>query len=123
MPTPKHNDPAGTSSATPGKRPLWPKLLTVVVLLGVAATFISLLPTGFSQDFSLIGKGDNIVVMVHNPQLVDSANNRDAISRTLRDEYKGRVIFLVADLFSPQGKEFIKIYGIENSTALAFFTP
>lgn len=121
MQTSKQNDPAGTASPPSAKRPLWPKLLTIVVLLGVAVTFISLLPRGFSQDFSLIGKGDNIVVMVHNPQLIDSANNMSAISRTLRDEYKGRVTFLVADLFIPQGVEFIKHYDIENKTALVFF--
>lgn len=123
MQTPKKNGPAGTASPPSAKRPLWPKLLTVAILLGVAVTFIWLLPKGFSQDFSLIGKGENIVVMVHNPQLVDSGNNMSAISRTLRDEYKGRVTFLVADLFTPQGGEFIKTYGIENSTALAFFAP
>ena len=123
MQTPKQNKPAGIANSPLAKRPLWPKLLTVIVLLGVAVTFITLLPRGFSQDFSLIGKGDNIVVMVHNPQLVDSGNNMSAISRTLRDEYKGRVTFLVADLFITQGKEFIKTYDIENTTALAFFAP
>ena len=123
MQTPKHNDQAGTTSPPSIKRPLWPKLLTVIVLLGVAVVFISLLPRGFSQDFSLIGKGENIVVMVHNPHLVGSGNNMDTISITLRDEYKGRVTFLVADLFITQGKEFIKTYHIENTTALVFFAP
>ena len=71
----------------------------------------------------MIGKGHNIVVMVHHPQLVDSGNNMSVVSRVLRDEYNGRVVFLVADLFTPQGQEFIKAHGIENSTALAFFAP
>ena len=123
MQTPKHNDQAGTSSPPSIKRPWWPKLLTVIILLGLAVAFISLLPRGFSQDFSLIGKGENIVVMVHNPHLVASGNNMDTISITLRDEYKGRVTFLVADLFIAQGKEFIKTYHIEDTTALVFFAP
>lgn len=123
MQTSKQNDRADTARPSSSKRPLWPKLLTIVVLLGVAATFIALLPRGFSQDFSLIGKGDNIVVMVHNPQLVDSAKNMDAISQTLREEYKGRVTFLVADLLTAQGGEFIKTYEINNATALVFFAP
>ena len=123
MQAPKKNEPAGAISPPSAKRPLWPKLLTVVVLLGVAVTFIWLLPKGFSQDFSLIGKGNSIVVMVHSPQQVDSANNMSAVSLSLRDEYKGRVTFLVADLFTAQGMEFIKAHGIENTTALVFFAP
>ena len=123
MQTPKQNDPADATSPPSIKRPLWPKLLTAVILLVVAVTFISLLPRGFSQDFSLIGKGENIIVMVHNPHFVESGNNMSTISITLRDEYKGRVTFLVADLFITQGKEFIKTYDIENTTALVFFAP
>ncbi len=123
MKTPKQNNPDDTVRPPSTKRPLWPKLLTVIVLLGVAVAFIALLPRGFSQDFSLIGKGENIVVMVHNPHLVASGNNMDTISITLRDEYKGRVTFLVADLFITQGKEFIKTYNIEDTTALVFFAP
>lgn len=123
MKTAKQNNPDSTVLPTSTKRPLWPKLLTVVVLLGVAAIFISQLPRGFSQDFSQIGKGERIVVMVHNPRLVDSGNNMDLISRTMRDEYKGRVTFLVADLLILQGTDFTKAYDIENSTALVFFAP
>lgn len=123
MQTPKYNDPAGASGAPLAKRPLWPKLLTIVVLLGVAVTFISLLPRGFSQDLSVIGKGENIVVVVFIPQLVDSAHNMDTVSQTLREEYKGRVTFLVSDPTTPPGKEFIQAYGIDNATALAFFSP
>lgn len=123
MQTSRQNEPASTANPPSTKRPLWPKLLTVVVLLGVAVTFISLLPRGFSQDLSVIGKGENIVVVVFVPQLVDSAHNMDTISQTLRDEYKGRVTFLVADLVTPPGAEFIKNYAIENRTALAFFSP
>ncbi len=123
MQTPKQNDLADATSPPSIKRPLWPKLLTAVVLLVVTVVFISLLPRGFSQDFSLIGKGENIIVMVHNPHFVDSGNNMSTISITLRDEYKGRVTFLVADLFITQGKEFIKTYDIEDATALVFFAP
>ena len=117
----KNNLPKGRSA--PNQRPIWTKVLTAVVLVGVTIIFIWLLPKGFSQDFSLIGKGANIVVMVHHPHLVDSGNNMSVISRSLRDEYKGRVIFLVADLFTAEGQQFIKTHNIEDTTAMAFFTP
>ena len=123
MQTPNQNKSADSATTPTAKRPIWTKLLTVIVLLGVAVVFITLLPRGFSHDFTLIGKGENIVVMVHNPHLVDSGNNMGVISTTLRDEFKGRVTFLVADLFVQEGVEFIKKYEIDNATALVFFSP
>ncbi len=123
MQTPNQNKSADTATPLTAKRPIWTKLLTVIILLGVAIIFITLLPRGFSHDFTQIGKGENIVVMVHNPHLVDSGNNMGVISATLREEYKGRVTFLVADLFVQDGVEFIKKYEIDNATALVLFSP
>lgn len=110
-------------AAISAKRPIWTKVLTAVVLIGVTVVFIWLLPKGFSQDFSLIGKGGNIVVMVHHSQYVDSGNNMSVVSRVLRDEYQGRVTFLVADLLTAEGQQFIKAHQVEDSTALVFFSP
>ena len=123
MQTPNQNNSANSTTTPTAKRPIWTKLLTIIILLGVAVTFITILPRGYSHDFTLIGKGENIVVMVHNPHLVDSGNNMGIISATLRDEYKGRVTFLVADLFVAEGIEFIKKYEIDNTTALVLFSP
>lgn len=107
-----------------GARSIWPKLFTLAVLVGVAGIFIALLPRGFSQDFSLIGKGSNIVVLVHDLNSVASANNMDIVSGTLREEYDNRVTFLVADGHSPQGKAFLENYNIEErTTAVIFFAP
>lgn len=106
------------------KRPLWPKLFTLGVLLAVTGIFVASLPRGFSQDFSVIGKGGNIVVLVYDLHSVASANNMDRVSGTLRKEYDNRVTFLVADPGSPQGKAFVDTYGIEEkSTAVLFFAP
>lgn len=106
------------------KRLVWPTLFTIVVLLGVAGIFLASLPRGFSQDFSLIGKGGNIVVLVHDLHSVASANNMDHVSGTLRKEYDGRVTFLVADPGAPQGKAFVDTYGIEDkTTGVVFFAP
>ena len=77
------------------KRLIWPTHFTIVVLLGVAGIFLASLPRGFSQDFSLIGTGGNVVVLVHDLHSVASANNMDRASSSLRKEYDGRVIFLV----------------------------
>ena len=121
MQTPQSNKPAATAATPKSKRPLWPKLLTAVVLLGIAAIVVSLLPRPFSQDISLIGKGGNIVVLFHDSLLVNSQENMDTMS-TVRDEYDGRVTFIVADKNVEQGKKFTELYGVD-SIALVFFAP
>ena len=118
MQTPQSNKSAATPKS---KTPLWQKLLTAVVLLGVAAIAVSILPRGFSQDISLIGKGDNIVVLFHDSFLVNSQESMDAMS-AVRDEYDGRVTFIVADSKLETGKKFTELYGVD-SVALVFFAP
>lgn len=126
MQTPKSSDQAA-SPATPTAKtknkasPLWSKVLTVVVLLGVAVVAISLLPRGYSQDISLIGKGGKVVVLFVEPFTVDGQENMDTMN-VLRDEYDGRVKFVVADKKVDQGKKFAAIYDID-STAFVFFAP
>ncbi len=121
MQTQQANKPAATSTPPAPKRPLWPKLLTVVVLLGIVAIAVSLLPRGFSEDTSLIGKGSNIVVLFYDPFTTVSMDNMYAMD-ALRGEYDGRVKFIVADKNVPQGVEFTRLYGV-NSSALVFFAP
>ena len=121
MQTPQPNKPAVVATPPAPKRPFWPKLLTAVVLLGVAALAISLLPRGYSQDVSMIGKGENIVVLFHDPFFVNSQENMDS-ANAVRDEYEGRVKFIVVDKNVEQGKAFTKLYGVD-STALVFFAP
>ena len=121
MQTQQPNKPTATVAPPTPKRPSWPKLLTAVVLLGIAAIAVLLLPRPFSQDISLIGKGGNIVVLFHDPFLVTSQENMDTMN-TLRDEYDGRVTFIVADKNVAQGEKFTELYGVD-SVALVFFAP
>lgn len=113
MPAPKQDDSAA-------KRALWPKLLTAAILVAVTFAAVSLLPRGYSQDTGLIGKGQNVLVLYHDSNAVDSQENMLAMD-ALRDEYEGRVQFVVADKNSQQGKQFSQMYGI-NSVALVFFS-
>ena len=118
------NDTAGaaTPPATKNKpTPLWSKLLTTVVLVGVAVVAVSLLPRGYSQDTSLIGKGDKVVVLFQEPFTVDSQESMDTMN-ALRDEFDSRVKFVVADKKVEQGKKFGEKYGV-SSTAFVFFAP
>lgn len=100
---------------------LWPKLLTIVLVAGVIAILIAILPSGYSRDLSVIGKGSNVVVQVHDHNRVSSIELMEAVS-TIRDEYEGHITFLVADVYTPEGKQFKTTYGIDTA-ALVFFAP
>lgn len=122
MQTPKSNNAKNTTPANKKKpTPLWSKLLTVGGLLGVAVFAVSLLPRGYSEDISLIGKGDKVMVLFQVPFTVDGQEAVDAMN-ALRSEYDGRVKFILADQKVEQGKKFAELYGV-NSTAFVFFAP
>ena len=122
MPTRKPNKSVDTTAPAKFKtRRLWPKLIILMAMLGIAAVLVSLLPRGYSQDTSLIGKGGNIVVLFHDPFSVASSENMNAMN-ILRDEYDGRVIFLVADKNVQQGIKFTETHGMD-SPAFIFFAP
>ena len=101
------------------KSPLWSKLLTILVLVVVGGVAVSLLPKGYSQDISLIGKGERVVVLFHDPFTVDSQQNMDMVN-DIRGEYEGRIKFVVADGKVEQGIKFTELYGV-NSTAFVLF--
>ena len=113
------DEPAKTPVTKNKKSPLWSKLLTILVLVVVGVVAVSLLPKGYSQDISVIGKGERVVVLFHDPFTVDSQQNMDMINE-IRDEYVGRVKFVVADGKVEQGKKFTELYGVD-STAFVFF--
>lgn len=118
-PTGKQVD-SGTAK-TASKSRLWITLLVISLILLFIGAAITLLPRGYEQDLSLIGKGHNVIVLVHDHNTVSSLETMNAMN-ALRDEYEGRVKFLVADIFTPEGKRFADAHGIE-STGLVFFAP
>ncbi len=101
------------------KRSIWPRLLTFTFILVVIVVAVSLLPRGFSQDTSLVGTGVNVVVLVHDSNLIQSADTMVAMNE-VRDEYDERVEFVVADFMTPDGRTFADRYNLQP-TALVFF--
>ncbi len=114
-----------TSSTPTADAPKPRSHMTKVIVLALIAGFICvallLLPRGFSDDLSQIGKGSNVVVLVHDHETATSQELMNVINK-VRDEYEGRVKFLVADKYAPEGKVFLRSYGID-SVALVFFAP
>ena len=105
--------------STESKRSIWPKIITFIFILLVIVVAVSLLPRGFSQDLSLIGKGTNVVVLVHDSNILQSGETMAAMNE-VRDEYEGQLEFVVADIMTPAGGAFVNKHGLQP-TALVFF--
>ncbi|SFP51941.1 hypothetical protein SAMN05216419_100541 [Nitrosomonas cryotolerans] len=101
-------------------RNIWPKLITFVFILLTIVAAVMLLPRGFSQDVSQIGKGTNAVVLVHDNNIIQSGETMAAMNE-IRDIYTARIEFIIADIKTPSGKAFADTYAL-SPTALTFFS-
>lgn len=106
-------------STVTNKKSMWPKLIVFSLILGVIVVAVNLLPRGFSQDLTAIGQGTKAVVLVHDGNLLQSADTMVAMN-AVRDEFEGRIQFIVADINTPEGRKFANQHGF-GPAALAFF--
>ena len=93
-------------------------IAVIVVLLGIA---VYMLPKGFNDDLAMIGRGSNVVVLIQNKgaqQSMDLVN----LLNDVRDDYEGKVTFLIADSDTPEGKAFAQQQQLDSSV-LVFFAP
>jgi len=82
----------------------WSSILLVIVGLGFGVT---MLPSGYSEDLSVIGSGKNVAVLVHNKEGVRSLNLMNQVD-AIRESYKGRIEFRIAESGTQKGAEFAK---------------
>jgi hypothetical protein len=113
--------PQNPKKPVPKKWSIWVTVITLALVAGFAAMAYSLLPEPYQQDFSLIGKGQAVVVLVHDHNVVQSMETMGAMNKT-RHGYDGKITFLVADKFTPEGGGFADTYGVK-SVAVMFFAP
>ena len=97
------------------------KVIVVIFILGMLWLVVANLPRGYSRDLTLIGKGKNVVVQVHDHNLVGSIDLMDAMN-TIRPEYAAVVEFVVADLLTPEGRAFAATHNV-SAVTLVFFAP
>lgn len=107
--------------ATPKKSRVTTNVLIAVFMAGIIGLGIWNLPRGYSADLSQIGKGKNVVVLVHDHNLVNSTHLMESLSK-VRSEYNGIIEFVVADLDLAEGQAFAKKHKVAPTTLL-FFTP
>jgi hypothetical protein len=63
------------------------------------------LPTGYGTDLSQVGEGRPVAVLVHDHNFVESVDLMNTLDG-VRGAFEPRVLFLVADLNHPNGREF-----------------
>lgn len=109
------------TATTRRNKPRLNKVLMFVFVLVVLGTVVWGLPRGYSTDLTQIGRGQNIVVLVHDHNLVSSTQLMENLN-PLRTSYAGVVEFVVADLQIQAGQAFAKTHNAE-ATTLLFFAP
>jgi hypothetical protein len=96
-------------------------LITIAAILGGLAFAAAMLPRGFSDDLSKIGRGGNVAVLVHDKNSPQSLALMTLVS-AVRSDYSGKAEFLVADTDSDTGKAFVRDQQVGESI-LVFFGP
>lgn len=108
-------------TATPPRKSPFTKVIITAFVLGLAGLIVWNLPRGYSNDLTQIGSGTNIVVQVHDHDLVNSAGLMENLNK-IRHEYKGVIEFVIADLKIAEGQAFATAHNVDAVT-LVFFAP
>jgi hypothetical protein len=95
-------------------------LTTIAIILAVAVVVVRNLPrTGYLADLGRIGQGQPAVVLVFEAfagPVVDAM----ALFDRVRGDYADRLVFLVADTGTPDGREFVARHRAQVGQVLTF---
>lgn len=105
--------------ATASPRPRIFKWAVVIFIGLIAVAIVMNLPRGYSADLSLIGKGKPAIVLVRDKNTTRSMDLLEVMNG-IRDQYAGKIEFLVTDFNTPEGNAFIAATNAAPTT-LVFF--
>ncbi len=94
-------------------------LAIILVMCVILAAAAMLLPKGFSDDLSIIGKGSVVVVLTHDKNSVNGMEMMDLLNK-VRSDYKGKVDFLAVDVNTPKGQTFIQQQSVRAIVLVLF---
>ncbi len=94
-------------------------LITVGIIAVLLVIAFLMLPRGFSDDLSRIGQGNNVVVLTHNKEAVQSLDLM-TLMNDVRADYAGQIEFLAVDIDTEVGKAFMEHEQIGGSALLLF---
>jgi thioredoxin-like negative regulator of GroEL len=97
------------------------RLVTLAIVGAVLAAGVMLLPKGFSDDTSKIGRGIPVVVLTHDRNTVYSQQVMELMNK-VRNDYAGRFEFVVVDLGSEKDRAFLQQQRV-SSVLLLVFSP
>lgn len=96
-------------------------LIVILVIGGLLAVAVMLLPKGFSDDLSKIGQGSATVVLTHDKNSVESMEFMELLNK-VRSDYAGKVDFLAVDINTRQGQVFSRRQNV-GAAVLVLFDP
>lgn len=96
-----------------------PRTLTILAIVAVLGVLLALIPPGYDTDLSHIGQGRPAAVLVHDPGFVASTELMEGVNR-LRGDYEPNLLFLLADLNTPQGRRFATEHSVGLGTLVLF---
>ncbi len=108
-------------TATASWPPPWLKWPVILLSLAAVGTFLwmALPGAGYPTDLSRVGAGRPVLVLAHDTNSVGSAEVMELMNG-IRDDYEGRVDFLVAHLALPGAQAFAERYAARQGTVLLF---
>jgi hypothetical protein len=95
------------------------KAIAWLVVVALLVLFVALIPRGYSSDLSRIGKNQPAAVLTHDPGFLASAQLMEGING-LRKDFEPAVLFLVADLNTPQGRKFAEEQSVSFGALVLF---
>lgn len=107
-------------SGEASRKPRW--WIGLVVALGIAALVAALLlnaPRGFDVSIDQIGNGTPALVFVYDSNLTVSGSQTAQINK-IRDNFDGRLQFLLADVGRPDAQRFVSQYQTGPGALLLF---
>jgi hypothetical protein len=95
-------------------------LTTIAIVLALAVVVIRHLPTsGYDSDVTRVGQGRPAIVLVFENFAAPSVEAMALFDR-VRGDYADRVDFLVADVGTPRGQEFVAGHQVHPGSVLTF---
>jgi hypothetical protein len=111
-------DETGNKRA-PGSR--WTRALITLLITGFMGVFIwyHLPHSAYPSDLSQIGQGHPVLVLTYDKNYA-SGEHAMELMNTIRADYAGRVVFLVAVMGTTDGSAFAQRYQAQDGTVLLF---
>ena len=96
----------------------YPKTLTLLAVMAVAVVIgLMQLPSPMGTDLSRVGQGQPSVVLAFENY---SPRGSEALTRlnAVREEYEDQMVFVLADLGTPQGQAFANRHGLRDGQTM-----